>query len=249
MSIMNHSARAARKLACPTGAAVPNLFSLCLLLPLAGCGATERMAVSSIPQEDYRVRHPVVLAEEPRTLDIFVEPTTGLVDRRSAARLREYAVLYRKFGRGPITIMAPAGPAGPAPIEPIRDALFSAGAHVHTIVTSYPAGPYLAAPVRLSFLGLKAKVADQCGQWPRDLAMGSGAVADWSNKPYWNFGCAYQTAFAAQVADPRDLVAPQGETPADTIMRTRAIESLRRGEDPGTNWKEDKSEIITLGAN
>ncbi|MGH6841396.1 MAG: CpaD family pilus assembly lipoprotein, partial [Methylocella sp.] len=115
------------------------------------------MAVSSIPQEDYRVRHPVVLAEEPRTLDIFVEPTTGLVDRRSAARLREYAVLYRKFGRGPITIMAPAGPGGMPPIEPIRDALF-AGAHVQTIVTSYPAGPYFAAPVRLSFLGLKAKV-------------------------------------------------------------------------------------------
>jgi len=60
--------------------------------------------------------------------------------------------------------------------------------------------------VRLSFLGLKAHVADQCGQWPRDLAIGSGAVADWSNKPYWNFGCAYQTALAAQVADPRDLV-------------------------------------------
>ena len=58
----------------------------------------------------------------------------------------------------------------------------------------------------------KATVADQCGQWPRDLAIGSGADADWSNKPYWNFGCAYQSAFAAQVADPRDLVAPQAET-------------------------------------
>src|SRR6202030_2506610 len=55
-----------------------------------------------------------------------------------------------------------------------------------------------------------------------DLGIGSGAAEDWSNKAYWNFGCAYQTAFAAQVADPRDLVSPQAETPADTDMRTRA---------------------------
>ena len=144
--------------------------------------------------------------------------------------------------------MPPALPGGPSPVEPVRNALYSAGAHVRTIVASYPAGPNLVAPVRLSFLGLKASVADRCGQWPRDLAIGSGVDADWSNKPYWNFGCAYQSAFAAQVADPRDLVAPQGETPADTVMRTRAIEILRKGEDPGTNWKVVNSDIITLGA-
>ncbi|MGH7840176.1 MAG: CpaD family pilus assembly protein, partial [Candidatus Binataceae bacterium] len=235
MSVMIHSACAARKLACPTVALARNILPLCLLLPLAGCGTTERMVVSSIPQDDYRVRHPIVLAEEPRTLDILVEPETGRFDRHSAAQLREFAGLYRKFGRGPVTIMPPAGPAGPPPIEPVRNALYSAGAHVRTIVAPYPAGPNLVAPVRLSFLGLKASVADRCGQWPRDLASGS-SVEGWNNKPYWNFGCAYQSAFAAQVADPRDLVAPQGETPADTAMRTRAIESLRNGEDPGTKW-------------
>jgi pilus assembly protein CpaD len=78
--------------------------------------------------------------------------------------------------------------------------------------------------------------------------LASRQASRWSNKPYWNFGCAYQSAFAAQVADPRDLVAPQGETPADTVMRTRAIEILRKGEDPGTNWKVVNSDIITLGA-
>ncbi|MDQ6702224.1 MAG: CpaD family pilus assembly protein [Pseudomonadota bacterium] len=207
------------------------------------------MVVSSIPQDDYRVRHPIVLAERPRTLEILVEPETGRFDRHSAMQLREFASLYRKFGRGPITIMPPAGPAGPPPIEPVRNALYSVGVHARTLVAPYPAGPNLVAPVRLSFLGLKASVADQCGQWPRDLAIGSGAVEDWSNKPYWNFGCAYQSAFAAQVADPRDLVAPQGETPADTVMRTRAIESVRKGEDPGTNWKLVNSDISTVEAN
>jgi pilus assembly protein CpaD len=143
MSIMIHSTRTARKLACPTVALARNLLPLCLLFPLAGCGTTERMAISSIPQDDYRVRHPIVLAESPRTLEILVEPETGRFDRRSAAQLREFADLYRKFGRGPITIMAPAGPAGPPPIEPLRNALFSAGVHARTIVDRYPAVPIL----------------------------------------------------------------------------------------------------------
>jgi len=249
MSIMIPSASGVRKLACPIAAPARILLSLCLLLPLAGCGATERMVVSSIPQDDYKVRHPIVLGEEPRTLEILVEPATGQFDRRSAAQLREFAGLYRKFGRGPITIMPPAFPGATPPVEPVRGALYAAGAHAPTIVSPYPAGPNLAAPVRLSFLGLKARVADQCGQWPRDLAVGSGAAADWSNKPYWNFGCAYQTALAAQIADPRDLVAPQAETPADTAMRVRAIESLRKGEDPGTNWKLTNSSISQVGTN
>ena len=91
-------------------------------------------------------------------------------------------------------------------------------------------------------------MADKCGQWPRDLALGSGAAADWSNKPYWNYGCAYQTAFAAQVADPRDLVAPQAETSADTEMRVRGIESIRKGADPGTSWAITNSSISSVGA-
>ncbi len=252
MSVMIHSALTARKLACPKVGLARNLLPLCLLLPVAGCGATERMAVSSIPLDDYRVRHPIVLAEEPRTLEIFVEPATGQFDRRSAMQLREFAGLYRKFGRGPITIMPPALPGGPPPVEPVRNALYSAGAHVRTIVAPYPAGPNLVAPVRLSFLGLKASVADRCGQWPRDLAIGSGVDADWSNKPYWNFGCAYQSAFAAQVADPRDLVAPQGETPADTVMRTGAIEIHRKPETPKAKWDdwqfERSSDISSVGA-
>src|SRR5262249_17289220 len=155
--------------------------------------------------------------------------------------LREFAVLYKKFGRGPITIAPPDRPGGPPSPEPVRHALWRAGVHTHAIVTPYPAGPNPIAPMRLSFSGLKATVADRCGQWPRDLGIGSGAAEDWSNKPYWNFGCAYQTAFAAQVADLRDLVSSQAETPADTELRTKAIESLRYGIDPGTAWKLQSS--------
>lgn len=231
-----------------------NLPLLCLLLPLAGCGTTEGVIVSSIPPEEYKVRHPIILADAPRTLEILVEPGTGRFDRKTAARLREFAELYRHFGRGPITIMPPAwAESSPPPTEPVRRALYSAGARARIVVAPYPAGPNPIAPVRLSFLGLKAVVADRCGQWPRDLGVGSGPFEDWDNKPYWNFGCAYQTALAAQVADPRDLVTPQAETPADTELRIGAIESLRRAighnsKDPGEDWRPAPV-ISNIGAN
>ncbi|HTV34236.1 MAG TPA: CpaD family pilus assembly protein [Methylocella sp.] len=226
----------------------PVLWGLALSLSLVGCGSTERMVVSSIPQDDYQIRHPIVLGEAPRTLEILVEPQSGRFDRHSALQLREFAALYRKFGRGPITVSPPAFPSTTPSVQPIRQALEGAGVRAHIIVAPYPAGPNLAAPVRLSFLGLKASVADKCGQWPRDIGIGSGAEADWSNKPYWNFGCAYQTAFAAQVADPRDLVSPQAEGPQDTAMRTRAIDNREQGLDPST-WRPNTSSISGIGGN
>jgi pilus assembly protein CpaD len=240
MPVMTYSARRSAHQA-------RTLLPLCLVLILGACGTTNRMVVSSVPQDDYQVRHPIVLAEEPYKLQILVEPVSGRFDGRSAARLREFASLYRRFGRGPITIMPPAGPGGAPSTEPVRHALFRAGVHVRTIVAPYPAGPNPVAPMRLSFSGLKATVANQCGQWPRDLGIGSGAPEDWNNKPYWNFGCAYQTAFAAQVADPRDLVSPQAETPDDTNMRTRAIDNRRQAKDPST-WRISSDQLSSFGS-
>lgn len=222
-------------------------LALCAVLAIAGCGATNRMVVPSVPGDDYAVRHPIVLTDEPYTLQILVEPGSGRFDRRSAARLHEFAVLYKRFGRGPVTIMPPDGPGGPPSAEPVRHALWHAGARTRIIVTPYPAGPNPVAPMRLSFSGLKAAVADRCGQWPRDLGIGSGAAEDWENQPYWNFGCAYQTAMAAQVADPRDLVSPQAESPADTDMRTRVIENRRQAKDPST-WRITPSKISSVGS-
>ncbi len=55
---------------------------------------------------------------------------------------------------------------------------------------------------------------------------------------YSNFGCASQSMIAAQVDDPRDFVEPRALEPSDVAMRTRAIEAVRNGQDPGTQWKD-----------
>jgi pilus assembly protein CpaD len=103
--------------------------------------------------------------------------------------------------------------------------------------TYLPPNDGAAPPVRVSFTGLKAIVPTKCGQWPEDLASGS-SVEGWKNESYSNFGCATQSTIAAQVDDPRDFVQPRALGPSDVAMRTRAIEAVRAGQDPGTDWKD-----------
>jgi len=104
----------------------------------------------------------------------------------------------------------------------------------------------LASPVRLVFQGLKAEVATRCGQWPADLASGT-SLETWKNEGYENFGCATQSALASQIDDPRDLVQGRGSTPPDENMRLRAIQQVRKGQDPGTDWKVQITPIGQVG--
>ena len=208
------------------------------------------MSTSSIQMDDYRIRHPIVLANDARVLDVFPSQKVSGLDTRTAGAVRQFAQTYRSLGEGPINVLVPSGGAvGPtrSSIEAIKHELAASGANVHIRVGSYPVvDPSLAAPVRLTYLSLKARVATPCGDWPSDLASGS-TIEGWQNKPYWNYGCATQTALAAQVADPRDLVTPHAETPPDTLMRSRGIESVRKGVDPSTDWKIKNSNISSVG--
>jgi pilus assembly protein CpaD len=201
---------------------------------------------------DYRDRHPVVLAEAPAVLDLLPSVSGGRIDKESEGRIREFVARYRAFGHGAITVLTPVGSAAAkatAALAPaVRSALASAGAHGNILVGDYQVTDQkLAAPIRLSFESLKAKVANKCGEWPRDLASGS-SLAGWQNESHWNFGCAEQATLSAQIADPRDLLAPRGQTSSDIEMRMRAIDKLRSGEDPSTNWRLKGTSISAVGS-
>jgi pilus assembly protein CpaD len=233
--------------ACPRTLAALALIIGCL--PLVGCGGDRVVADATTPV-DYRVRHPIIIGEADYSLDLFPTGSNGSLDLRSVDRLRDFAKRYSELGHGQITVLMPTGgsynPAESASLAHIRQAFGSMGAYV--AVAPYPiADPTLAAPVRVTFEGVKARLPHRCGDWPNDLASGSTAQG-WENKTYWNFGCANQNAIAMQVADPRDLASPRGERPADTNMRIRAIEHVRKGEDPGTKWVVKNSSIGAVGS-
>src|SRR5439155_427840 len=72
-------------------------------------------------------------------------------------------------------------------------------------------------------------VAGPCGLWPEDIGSSIKNKSYFENKPYYNFGCAYQRNMAAMVDNPSDLVQPRSETPADTPRRTAGFEKYRKG--------------------
>ncbi len=216
---------------------------------LGGCGVN-RVVPTTDMSADGAARHPIVLAEAKYEIDVFPSGAGGNIDRHTSGQIRDFAERYRTAGRGDMTILVPQG--GPAGAQanfyaPSLRAALEREISAPVMVATYPvADPSLAAPVRLMFHGIRAKVAHRCGDWPSDLASGS-SLRGWENKPYWNFGCSQQSMIAAQVDDPRDLAAPRGEQPTDTQFRTRAIANVRQGRDPGTNWKTSNTSIGTVG--
>lgn len=223
---------------------------------LGACRADRPATTGAINGLDYRARHPIVLADDARSLDIFATGT-GHLDPRQAADIDAFLLEYRRYGRGPLILDLPSGvsPALGAALERSLASIRRAGAEAglvpqQIVVTGYAvANPALAAPLRLSFQRMQARVASQCGEWPRDLGVSEPAYSG-RNEVSWNLGCASQTNFAAQIADPIDLVRGRTEGRIDSVKRVRDINTVRDGKDPSIEWRQDgKTSVKTQVTN
>ena len=227
-----------------------SLVSACALAALAAACKGEPAATGAIETADYRARHPIVLSDEDRSLDVFAAGP-GHLDPRQAGDVDAFMLEYRRYGRGGILMEVPTGlpPAQAAAVARTADGLRRRSAEDgvprgEIIVGAYAvAAPGLAAPVRLTFRRMQAKVADKCGLWPQDLGASDFAY-DYSNRPVWNFGCSTQATLAAQVADPVDLVRGRPEGRIDTVKRVRDVGQLRDGKDPSTAWRQDGQNAV-----
>ncbi|WP_264046240.1 CpaD family pilus assembly protein [Methylobacterium flocculans] len=214
-------------------------------LLLGACRSDRVATTGSLYPTDYRARHPIVLADGVRSLDVFVMGT-GHIDPRQAADLDAFMLEFRRYGRGTLVLDIPRGvaPGIGAAVERTGAAIRRIGAENgvppgRMTVTSYAvANPGLAAPLRLSFQRMEARVGSQCGAWPQDLGVGDAGFSG-RNESHWNLGCASQANFAAQIADPVDLVRGRPEGRIDTTRRTGDIMKLRDGKDPSTEWRQD----------
>jgi pilus assembly protein CpaD len=219
---------------------------------LCACGVDRTSNVWRDPS-DYRDRHPIVLTDKAHTLDLFVGTNAGVLDPRQREDLRAFVLEFHRYGKGVMTAYVPVGSLNPGAdargLETIRAALGGKGS-VPLSVQTYPVvDPSLASPIRLSFAELGAKVPHPCGQWPKDLS-GSNTREGIENEQFWNFGCASQQNFAAQVADPIDIMRPQVEDKIDVVKRSNEIDKLRKGQDPATKYDtQNKAQISITGAN
>lgn len=222
-------------LASPTRLRVFRATLLAIALPaLAGCQTRQEITGSLYPS-DYRDRHPIMLTDGSRVLDVFVEGPRGLA-LRGRQDVADYVAEYRRYGSGTMIAQVPVGHGtNPNTREALHLIRQESGGRL-SIQSYRPNDPAVASPIRLTFRRLQAKVAAKCGLWPQDLGV-SDAGFSWKNEQYWNLGCAAQSNFASQVADPVDLVRGRHETPPDTGRRMYNFGQIRTGQDPTTQYK------------
>ncbi|WP_199085271.1 CpaD family pilus assembly protein [Bosea sp. ASV33] len=236
----------------------PLLIAAVLVLGglLGGCAKrTAEADTLAYGPDDVRERHPIVLRDAPRSLDVFVGRSGGALDARQAEDVASFAREFRRTGKGGLVAEVPTGTrrerAAHDTLSGIRAALSRGGVSPGILsVRSYPVqDPGLASPIRLTFASLQASVPHACGQWPTDLGSSDFKYST-SNAPYWNLGCASQATLAAQVADPIDLVRSRDEGRPDIVKRMGAIAKIREGKDPSTQYRQATPQInSTVGGN
>ncbi|MFH6782076.1 MULTISPECIES: CpaD family pilus assembly protein [Methylobacterium] len=211
---------------------------------LTACASRGPVTTGSTYPMSVPERHPIVLTDSPRNLDVFVTGT-GHIDPRQGDDVDAFVTEYRRYGRGVLVLEVPRGAQVPGgaverTLARLRARVTALGVSPREIVIApYPvADVAVSAPVRLSFQRMQAKVAGACGLWPQDLGS-SNAGFNTRNEPYWNLGCAMQSNVASQVVDPVDLVRGRQEGRIDTVTRTQNLIDLRTGKDPSTTWKQD----------
>lgn len=224
-----------------------------LSVALGACTHTEEVVTTASIPDDYRLRHPIAIQEANRSIVIFVGHARGGLSAEQRADVIGLAQIWLHEGTGAIVADVPVGTSNArAAAESFREAqalLEAAGVPPQgiTVHRYHPDNPRLLATVRLTYPRITA-VAGPCGLWPEDLGPSIKDKGYIENKPYYNFGCAYQRNMAAMVENPSDLLQPRPETPAYTPRRTEGFEKYRKGTATSTTYPEaDKAKLSDSG--
>ncbi|KQT83058.1 CpaD family pilus assembly protein [Aurantimonas sp. Leaf443] len=203
-------------------------FAIALLLGLSGgCANVHTIEVGAVP-DDYRNRHPIVVGEAVRTIEIPILVSDRALSPGDRSRVEDFGERFKVSGAGAIQVLMPAGAANDFAARHVtsevvallkRRRIDKARIYVQPYPAQGLAGP---VPIRLAFATLEARTR-QCGVWDADLGDTS------ENRNYTNFGCATQQNIAAQIADPRDLVSPRGMGEIDAQQRTNMLDKYRTG--------------------
>jgi pilus assembly protein CpaD len=221
-------------------------------LTLVGCYTAPQEVVVGNVASDVRQRHPIVIKEGPRTVDLFIGEKRGTLNGSQRAEVLSFAAEWRREATGGILIDVPAGTsnasAAASAAREVRAILSAAGVPADAMQQREirPHSPSKLATLRLHYPRVMADVGP-CGLWPHDL----GPTYDrehLENRQYWNFGCAQQRNLAAMVDNPADLVQPRSEVPPYNGRRTSVLEKYHVGQSTATQYPDaDKGKISTIG--
>ena len=223
-----------------------------LAVALGACTHTDQAVTASVP-DDYRLRHPIVVQEADQSVVIFVGHARGGLSAEQRADVMGLAQTWLREGTGAINadvpVDTPNARAAADATREIQALLAAAGVPARGLLVRHyhPGDPRQLAAIRLSYPKISA-TAGPCGVWPEDLGPSIKNKSYLENKPYYNFGCAYQRNMAAMIDNPSDLVQPRPETPPYTIRRSEAFEKYRKGTTTTTNYPEaEKAKLSDTG--
>jgi pilus assembly protein CpaD len=223
-----------------------------LAVVLGACTHTEEAVTASIP-DDYRLRHPIAIQEADRSVVVFVGHARGGLSATQRADVIYLAQTWLREGTGAISadvpVDTPNARAAADSFREIQALLSTAGVPPRGIIVRryHPEDPRQMATIRLNYPKISA-VVGPCGVWPDDLGPSVKNKGYYENKPYHNYGCAYQRNMAAMVDNPADLVQPRPETPAYTTRRSTAFDKYGKGTTTTTNYPEaDKAKLSETG--
>lgn len=179
-------------------------------------------APSLTPTEQYGIK--VTSAPEQIAIGLHAE---GLSANQQAA-LGQFVNGWRENGGGDIVVRAPSDGADPHLARAVADAVQAyigrLGVPAERLqIAGYAAGGPKDAPVLASYEKYVAQGPTDCAhRWDNQLAVNT-------NAPSAHFGCAVTANIAAQIANPRDLLAPAVMTPSDNGRREVVMGKYREG--------------------
>lgn len=213
-------------------AAARSAAALTAALALSACtnGLEPGGHVAGWASISHAQRHPIIVSEQPANMSLRVSRGADGLNPHQRATLVDFLGKYRggDSSKGRLAIQVPSG-------SPNEVAALRAVSDVRELVRDYgiddtrvAVAPYHTEgepqpPIRISYTRFVAE-GPECGTWPANLG------DDTRNLPYANFGCSTQRNFAAQVANPADLLGPRTMTPASSERRDVKWEKFNRGE-------------------
>ena len=223
-----------------------------LAVALGACTHTDDVVTASIP-DDYRQRHPIAVQEANQSIVIFIGHARGGLSAPQRADVMGLAQTWLHEATGAIMADVPVDtPNARAAADSLREIhalLAAAGIPPRGLIVHHyhPDDARQMPAIRLSYPKISA-VAGPCGIWPDDLGPSIKNRSYYDNKPYYNFGCAYQRNMAAMIDNPSDFEQPRPETPPYTVRRSEAFEKYRKGTTTATTYPEaEKAKLSDTG--
>lgn len=190
------------------------------------------------PMEDPVVNHPITVEPSFRSLKLaFSAPNAGLLPDDSQ-HFNDFVADFIAHGNGSISITVPAGRDASATVAYFGERMASAGVPRDRILVGTRDMVGGDARVELGFVSYQASTTP-CGDWSESVTYTAG------NHVTPNFGCAVQHNIAAQVADPRDLMAPQPLGSGDAARRAVVYDAYKNGKPTGASKTAEQSGAVS----